>query len=427
MSVDKLFLVISAVIETYCVNMFFKVFFKQRLENKKHILVILILCLIQIVNSYFRIDVLVLVISVLFTFAVAMLFNGNFITKVILSIVYTVDVAVCEYLVNAFIMIAFGINYVNTMSNPYVYASAGMVTKFLLFLTILITKLVWSNHKFDQYMDKKTAPFALVLPITTLAMLFMTTLVLNLVESGALKALFMISVVLLFVANIVNIELFERQSAIAKNQAELEFLKENMDNQIMHYQAIYDSQIEIRKIKHDSKNFFTAVLAQIRNGDIDSAEKVISESIDMLSLADNIVNTNHPTIDAIIQSKLNMCKQKRIKADIQYFYNQDILINEIELAVIIGNLFDNAIEANEKIADFKYINALIDVNNGEINITMTNPLTEPNPNLKTTKRDEEHHGLGIKSIKAIAQKYSGTANFVQENSVFNAYVNVVNK
>lgn len=122
-----------------------------------------------------------------------------------------------------------------------------------------------------------------------------------------------------------------------------------------------------------------------------------------------------------------MCKQKRIKADIQYFYNQDILINEIELAVIIGNLFDNAIEANEKIDNFKYINALIDVDNGEINITMTNPLNKPNPDLKTTKRDEEHHGLGIKSIKAIAQKYSGTANFVQENSAFNAYVNVVNK
>ena len=51
----------------------------------------------------------------------------------------------------------------------------------------------------------------------------------------------------------------------------------------------------------------------------------------------------------IIENKLKRCKQLNIDADLSYLYKEDININEIEIAVIIGNILDNAIEACQKL------------------------------------------------------------------------------
>ncbi len=172
---------------------------------------------------------------------------------------------------------------------------------------------------------------------------------------------------------------------------------------------------------------YTAVLAQIKNGKMEEVKKYLNDTITVLNSSDRIVNTNHPAIDALIQSKLDKCDEKNIKTDFKYFYNEEILVNEIELSVILGNLLDNAIEANEKIQSEKYINLLISVQNSEINITMENPCEQSNEDLKTTKRDRHSHGYGIKSITAIAEKYGGTARFTQSNNTFISYITMLNK
>lgn len=45
-----------------------------------------------------------------------------------------------------------------------------------------------------------------------------------------------------------------------------------------------------------------------------------------------------------------------------------------------------------------------------------------NPSLITTKKDKEHHGLGLLTIRDVVEKYDGILNFSEENLCFSADV-----
>lgn len=55
-------------------------------------------------------------------------------------------------------------------------------------------------------------------------------------------------------------------------------------------------------------------------------------------------------------------------------------------------------------------------------ITVANSILQPvlnsNSNLKTTKKETELHGFGVKSIKTIAERYGGSADFYEEDLTF---------
>lgn len=369
-----------------------------------------------------------MVVSIAIFFAASMLYECKIRYKLLFTFIFYIDSAVCEYIVNALSMIFQDINYFEEEPGGLVYTVLGITTNVFLYITIIIIKFIRQRKKNEQLLDIKSIILMLIMPITTVIMLAVIVSVLaSLGEPTAIqKTMFTAIGFLLFLSNIAEFELLDRQSRAVKNQIELEFLKENMNNQIAHYESIYNSQQEIRKIKHDSKNVYTAVLAQIKSGNINDVEQYLTETIDVLSSGDKIVDTNHPTIDSVIQSKLKICEEKGIKTDFQYFYNEDIIINEIELAVVIGNLLDNAIEANDKVTATKFIHTLISVDNREINIDMKNPNAEINSKLQTTKNNAKNHGFGIKSVSAIAEKYGGAAKFSQKDNVFTAYVNLKN-
>ena len=44
--------------------------------------------------------------------------------------------------------------------------------------------------------------------------------------------------------------------------------------------------------------------------------------------------------------------------------------------------------------------------------------------LKTTKEDEENHGIGLSLISSIAEKYDGSFEIKTENNTFTAIVNL---
>lgn len=424
---SKIFLVLTAVVEVYCYNMLLGTFFKPKYVRKKHYIFLGVVCFLHMINSYLNLNYIQLALILILFFVLSFAYDCKIYLKFVFTAIFAVDTVVCELVVGALSMLLQNTNYYNSDDQGVEWIILGIATKFLLYITILITKLIHQKRKSEQYYDSKSIPLLLLMPFASLIILFMIEVAMSHMENRGMQILLLVVLILLFICNIAEFELLDRQSKYVKDRLELEFLKENMNSQIAHYETMYNSQQEISKTKHDSKNIYTAVLAQIQNGQLDDVERFLTDTITVLSSSDKIVNTNHPAIDAVIQSKLGKCDEKNIKTDFKYFYNEDILVNEIELSVIIGNLLDNAIEANEKTQSEKYINLLISIENSEINITMENPCEQSNEDLKTTKKDRHSHGYGIKSITAIAEKYGGTARFTQSNNTFISYITMLNK
>lgn len=59
----------------------------------------------------------------------------------------------------------------------------------------------------------------------------------------------------------------------------------------------------------------------------------------------NYINTNNAAFDAVINSKIAVCSQRNIFMEVNIKQNTDIFILPSEIAVLFGNLLDNAIEA----------------------------------------------------------------------------------
>jgi sensor histidine kinase regulating citrate/malate metabolism len=90
----------------------------------------------------------------------------------------------------------------------------------------------------------------------------------------------------------------------------------------------------------------------------------------------------------------------------------------------LGNALDNSIEANEKIEDIsrRYINVIMNPYKDYLFIEISNPsIFNPigeDGKLRTTKKDKENHGFGIKSIKQVVEKYDGMLNYEYQDGQF---------
>jgi sensor histidine kinase regulating citrate/malate metabolism len=92
------------------------------------------------------------------------------------------------------------------------------------------------------------------------------------------------------------------------------------------------------------------------------------------------------------------------------------------MAVILGNLLDNAITAVCELTEDRYVNIIIKYDKGRFILKIDNPfegkiLKEKNT-LLTTKVDKSNHGIGLQSIKAVLEKYNGSMELVHSKKVF---------
>ena len=82
---------------------------------------------------------------------------------------------------------------------------------------------------------------------------------------------------------------------------------------------------------------------------------------------------------------------------------------------------DNAIEASQKVKNKPFIDIKIFDNKDYVNIIIRNKIDNSvlflNPNLFTTKKDKNSHGIGLMSVKKIVKKYNGMYKVYEENKM----------
>lgn len=120
----------------------------------------------------------------------------------------------------------------------------------------------------------------------------------------------------------------------------------------------------------------------------------------------------------VISNKLNYARQQGISVN-STIKEGTYLIDEIDFCIILGNLLDNAIEAEQNVKS-KNINLFIAEDKGVIYAKIQNNIEEPNhiKLFETSKTDKVNHGIGIRSVKEIIKKYDGTIRFNVMNNKF---------
>ena len=422
MAVKYIALIFGTIFEMYSTNMFISTFSNKKQIKKSNLVIIYLLVLIfQTLASITTQGTILLICSFITAFIICQIYNSKQYIKLILSVTIIIINIASEMIVSGVLMLTKTINFNEINSDPQLFAIGTLISKFIMFLLVLIVH--FGKRKLNvENISIKYLVILSVLPFTTLSMLIIMYQVMFVIDNTKLKLIFIISSILLIFSNIITFSVINRQNSLAKAEYELKLLKDNIDEQTKHYTELQSSHEEIRQIRHNIKSMCIGTIAELKVGKTDNAIEQLQSNIDIIEKSSKTIDTGHPSIDSIIENKLIKCDELNITANLSYQYRELITVNEIEIAVIVGNILDNAIEACQKVdCSEKEIWGSIVVDRQNIIINIKNTAISSN-NLKTSKIDKKSHGYGLKSISHIAKKYNGYAKFSFNDNIFTSYV-----
>lgn len=175
---------------------------------------------------------------------------------------------------------------------------------------------------------------------------------------------------------------------------------------------------------HDMKHQIAAIKQLAGQSLSPDLHNKISELEKTAKVYDNTVLTGNNILDSLLAEQKIYCESNSIQLD--YLIDGSALnfIEPVDLYVIFGNAFDNAVESVLKIhnADERIITINVGRSGKFVSIQIENPYTGelvfdggiPH----TSKEGKSFHGFGIKSIKFLVKKYGGNVTIAAENNRF---------
>lgn len=189
-----------------------------------------------------------------------------------------------------------------------------------------------------------------------------------------------------------------------------------------HYREVENMYRQIRGWRHDYRNHIQMMKVLAANGDMDALKAYLDELDTDLNTVDTVVKTGNPMADAILNSKISLARSRNIPTQVDAHIPVKLKMSELDLCCIIGNLFDNAMEASMALPEGKrMIRVYMDMKGTQLYISFTNftaakKLSKVGKGFKTSKG--EGHGFGLVRIDDIVSRYDGYLSRNSEDGAF---------
>ena len=191
----------------------------------------------------------------------------------------------------------------------------------------------------------------------------------------------------------------------------------------MMYEAMKNYMESTRKLRHDFKHTATTAIGLAREGKTTQLVEYLNSYSKLLdNTGKQFFFCKNSVVNAILGYYAELAFQHDIKTDWRVNMPEVLSIDDVVLSAIIGNVLENALEGCLTISEGKrYIKLQIDVEGGcQLYIIVVN-----NFDGKVKKRGDVYltnkangSGLGIMSVKVMAEKYNGQARFSHIDNEF---------
>ncbi len=179
---------------------------------------------------------------------------------------------------------------------------------------------------------------------------------------------------------------------------------------------------ETKKFRHDFKNRMQIINQLAEENKIEELKKYLGKFSEKMEHVPNFSNTGNLVIDSIVNYKLQQAKSQDIGITAHILLPEQLNIDDDDIALILGNLLDNAIEAAGHLKEGKYIVFDINYEYGCIYIHVENNfdtiLRLENGTIKTRKNNQDFHGIGLRTVHELVNKYHGTIEISAKEDVF---------
>ena len=221
------------------------------------------------------------------------------------------------------------------------------------------------------------------------------------------------------------ISLSETAKIVEENtfqKAQAENMKQLMQLQEKQYEKISNHISQLRKNNHDARHHIRTLMSLANEGNLEEIKTYLTGFIENIPSGKGLFFCNDLMLNAILEYYFSYARSKSIPMEIKADVPEK-LFDSADLSVLVGNLIENAVEAQENLAgEEKFINLKIKTFEDKIYFVVENAfdgvINTKNGQYLSHKRDNRAAGIGLQSVHEIVKKYSGELVITTDNKIF---------
>ncbi len=310
-----------------------------------------------------------------------------------------------------------------------VYYFTGVVLSNLTILLIVRLLANTKDYLFIRKHDIEIPLYFSVLFIFPVGMLVVIHQIESLVlGAGYITLVSTFPVLILTGFTVVFFFFFDSLLQSIQNKQQLELLRNQLEQEQRYHTILLNKHQKFQQLRHDMKYSFSNIAGLIKNGHSEEAMQYAEQQSGQLART-SVIETGHPLLDTILTIREDQAKT--LGAEFESYVTADLSRVDIsidDLASLCSNALSNAVEAVEQIKEpaQRKIWCSITQSRQYLHIVVRNTtahdVTITDNTVETTKDDKTLHGFGLKIIRQITEKYSGTYSLQCKNCMFTVQI-----
>ena len=392
---------IASVFGTYTLYRFMGIFFKHNNTYREILSYCAFHILINGIYIHFSIPILTVAANLIALFCLTLNYQATFKQRTVaVALIYTM-LAVIE-LGGAVVLGGSNFNFFS-VNTDFQSSQAIILIKLATFCAVLILEN-YQNMKRGLELSHRYWVATILIPIGSL---FVQYSLLQVITPKAI--LIYISIFLIFLINLLVFYLYDGLNENYGHQTRTALLAQQ--NQYYHHQLqmMNDNYQMVQKTRHDLKNHYIALGAFIQQGDYKEGLDYLEQLIQSVDCPQEFVSSGNHVVDSLVNYKLYQAVDQGATVSAQVNVSDQIAITPFEMTVILGNILDNAINAISKVENPKTINLKMTMDHSRLYIKLGNhyngDIRSCGKRLLTTHPDSSNHGIGLKHVQEIVDRY----------------------
>lgn len=220
--------------------------------------------------------------------------------------------------------------------------------------------------------------------------------------------------------NIIVFWYFDRVKLAFEYKIKSEAAELKNELQMKYHEILNAHQQETDALWHDMKKHINLMKALINNGQNQITEEYIQELETQMDDKIKIIRTQHPILSTLLTEQNQRARKMNISFSLDVKLESEIKTTPLDLCIILGNLFDNSFEACALLPQEsdRFVCASIVQKDTAIAIKIENSFALA---VKPKSRNGKH-GLGLKNVRSVVDKYNGIIDIKTSNNVFSVSI-----
>lgn len=415
--------VILTSLQVWAYSLLFDVFFERRYNGKKFYSLLVLWMVIMVLAVSIRPDrigvpMFLTEIAVFYMMNVT-LYEGHWDRRLFVTVTYYASVFSIASLTQLFAAYALSISLEELVWRKALYTVVLFINIAQDFAIPLALRRFHPSLP-EQAKPHAWVPLGVLFPGCTLFFLFMSRV------GEPENTAWLVCLVAMCIVDISALFLLDQLESGIQTREMLAVARQRAETQASNIKALADSYAAQRRLTHDFRKYIFTLSNMLAQGEVKEASDYLDKLKEQQTERILLVNSHHPTIDAILNQAGYMARSKDI--DIHFVLNDlsKVEIPVLDLTVVMSNLLDNAIEGCERLPDGqeRWISVKAVYTEGQPNLLFFSvansslPLTIVGEHLPSTKHPTELHGFGLPNVLSILKSYNAEYAMVCKDGHF---------